>query len=153
MARWIVPDSCALAASIYNEPHSANADPMLDAIRRFNVEAVAPSLGLAEFLNISRKKLSPQTVNGVTYPALPATVVDAAVADFLNLPILWVDTESIVSTAWHLHRTHAVQTGDAFFLALGMSWGAELWTTDVPFAKRAKAVYPNTFDLQAIAFS
>lgn len=39
--RYIVPDTCAIAASLYNELYSANTDPLLQAIRQRTVVAVA----------------------------------------------------------------------------------------------------------------
>ena len=109
--RYIVPDTCAIAASLYNEPHSAAADPMLQEIRLRTVDAVAPSLGLAEFLNVSRKKLDPN----FTRLTLSTSVVDTTVAEFMALPITWIDVEVFAAEAWRLHRAHAIETGDAFF--------------------------------------
>ncbi len=106
--RYIVPDTCAIAASLYNETHSPATDLMLQEIRQRTVDAVAPSLGLAEFLNVSRRKLAD--------PALSQAAVDTAVADFMSLPITWIDVESFAAEAWRLHRTYGVETGDAFFL-------------------------------------
>lgn len=87
--RYVVPDTCAIAASLYNEMYSANTDPMLQAIRQRTVDAVSPSLGLPEFLNVSRKKLNIKFTN----PPLSRAVVDATIAKFMSLPITWIDLE------------------------------------------------------------
>ena len=114
MARYIVPDTCALAASFYNEIYAVNADPLLQAILLGSVDAIAPSLGKAEFLNVSRKKLVPNLKS----PALAIADVEMAVAEFLALPILWIDIDPFTEEAWRLHRDHHIETGDAFFLEI-----------------------------------
>jgi len=148
MARYIVPDTCALSASFYNEIYAANADPMLEAIRLRSVDALAPSLGKAEFLNVSRKKLDP----AFTSPVLNAADVEAAVAEFLALPIEWVDIDVLTEQAWRLHRNHKLQTGDAYFVEVARLRQAEIWTTDVQFFRRASAVYPAVYALTVMPF-
>lgn len=138
--RYIVPDTCALAASLYNEPHSAATDPMLREIRLRTVDAVAPSLGLAEFLNVSRRKLAD--------PTLSQALVDTAVAEFLSLPITWIDFEPFAAEVWRLHRIHKIETGDAFFVAVADAFSAEIWTVDTQFAAATKPVYASITDLK-----
>lgn len=138
--RYIVPDTCAVAASLYNETHSPATDSMLQEIRQRTVDAVAPSLGLAEFLNVSRRKL--------TDPALSQAMVDTAVADFMSLPITWVDVEPFAAEAWRLHRDHGIETGDAFFLAVAIEFSAEIWTTDTQFTASTRPIYTDIYDLK-----
>ena len=142
--RYVVPDTCAVAASLYNEAHSLATDPMLQAIRQRTVDAVAPSLGLTEFLNVSRRKLDPKLTN----PTLSQSVVDAAVANFLSLPITWIDIEPYAAEAWRLHRSHQIETGDAFFLAIAMEFSAEIWTTDTQFTASTRVIYANIYNLK-----
>ena len=120
--RYIIPDTCAFAASLYNEPYSANADPLLTAIRSGSVEAIAPSVCLTEFLNVSRKKHEPDRAGVV---ALPVTEVEAVVIDFLTLPVLWIDSDPATAlNAWHLHQHHQLQTADAIFAEVARQWQA-----------------------------
>lgn len=142
--RYIVPDTCAVAASLYNELHSAATDPMLEEIRLRTVDAVAPSLELAEFLNVSRRKLAD--------PALSQALVDSAVADFLSLPITWIDIEPFAAEVWRLHRVHKIETGDAFFVAVADAFSAEIWTIDTQFTAAAKPVYAGITDLKVSAW-
>jgi len=113
---------------------------MLQEIRQRTVDAVAPSLGLAEFLNVSRRKL--------TDPALSQAMVDTAVADFMSLPITWVDVEPFAAEAWRLHRDHGIETGDAFFLAVAIEFSAEIWTTDTQFTASTRPIYTDIYDLK-----
>lgn len=138
--RYIVPDTCAIAASLYNEQYSSATDPMLQEIRQRTVDAVAPSLGLAEFLNVSRRKL--------TDPTLSQAAVDTAVADFMSLPITWIDVEPFAAEAWRVHRNYGIETGDAFFLAVAAEFSAEIWTTDTQFTASTKPIYANIYDLK-----
>ncbi len=147
--KYIVPDTCALAASLYNEIYSSATDPMLQEIRLRTVDAVAPSLGIAEFLNVSRKKLDPKFTN----PTLSQAVVDAAVVEFLSLPITWIDVEAFAAEAWHLHRAHAIETGDAFFVAVAVAFSAEIWTTDSQFTASTKLVYAAITDLKVSSWN
>lgn len=147
--RYIVPDTCALAASLYNELYSAATDPMLQETRLRTVDAVAPSLGLAEFLNVSRKKLDPKFTN----PTLSQSVVDTTVIEFLSLPITWIDVEAFTAEAWRLHRVHAIETGDAFFVAVAAAFSAEVWTTDTQFTSATKPIYTSIIDLKVSAWT
>ncbi len=144
--RYIVPDTCALAASLYKELYSAATDPMLQEIRLRTVDAVAPSLGLAEFLNVSRKKLDPKFTN----PVLSQAEVDTAVTEFLSLPITWIDVEPFATEAWRLHRVHAIETGDAFFVAVAAEFSAEIWTIATHFTDKTKQIHsgPSITDLK-----
>ena len=148
MARYIVPDTCALSASFYNEVYAVNADPMLEAIRLRSVEAVAPSLGKAEFLNVSRKKLE----SAFTSPVLDIADVEIAIAEFLALPIFWVDLDPLTEEAWRLHRNYNLQTGDAYFVEVARQWDAEIWTIDGQFARAARSIHPKSFDLKMTPF-
>ena len=145
MRRYIVPDTCVLAAALYNEIYTLQAELILEEIRQGTVDAVAPSLGMAEFLNVSRKKLDPR----FTSPALSQAVVNTAVANFTTLPITWIDIEPYTAQAWHLHRDHKIETGDAFFVAIAMEFSAEIWTTDSQFTGSTRLVYANIYDLKA----
>jgi len=138
--RYIVPDTCAVAASLYNEAHSLATTPMLEAIRQRTVDAVAPALGLVEFLNVSRRKLAGST--------LSQAAVDTAVADLLSLPITWVDVEPYAAEAWRLHTSYGVETGDAFFLAVAIEFSAEIWTTDTQFTASARPLHADIYDLK-----
>lgn len=153
MPRYVVPDSCALAAGLYPETLSANADPLVEAIRSASVDTIAPELGIAEFRNVSRKKVEGYRHRGITYPPLPLAGVEAIVRDFLALPITWVDLRTGASGAWNLYATRNVQTYDAFFLEVAIQWEAELWTTDADFAAAAGTIYPRVFNLQTVAFT
>ncbi len=149
MPRYIVPDTCAIATSLYNETYSSNADPLLEAIRLQSVDAIAPSSCFTEFFNVSRKKADGDRNN----PPLPASQVEAVVADFLALPILWLDIEPFASTAWQLHRDYGIQTGDAFFVAVAQLWQAELWTKDNQFITTVTPIYASVYDLKVQAYS
>lgn len=149
MPRYVVPDTSALAAALYNEAYTLQAEPLLEAIRKGSVDSVAPSSGLTEFLNVSRKKLIPSGM----YPALSVANVEAVVADFLILPIVWWEINVIAPSAWRLHRDHGLETGDAFFVEVARQWDAELWTIDDQFFQKASAVYPKVFDLRIMPFS
>ncbi len=151
MFRYIVPDTSALAAAFYNELSSANAAPLLTAIRSHSVGAVAPSLLLPEFLNVSRKKQQGNAVQG--FLPVPALVVEAIVADFLALPIILEEDEALAAGAWRLHQDHGIQTADAFFVELARRWQAELWTADDHLARTAQIVYPSVFNLRVQPFA
>ena len=143
--RYVVPDTCAIAASLYNELHSSVTDPMLQSIRLRTVDAVAPTSGLSEFLNISRRKLDLNAVNPLSHSA-----VDSAVAEFMSLPITWVDIEPYAEEAWRLHRVHKIETGDAFFVTIAMEFSAEIWTVDNQFTATTKIMYENIYDLKVL---
>ena len=145
--RYIVPDTCALAASLYNETYSSVTDPMLQAIRLRTVDAVAPTLGLAEFLNVSRRKLDPNSANPLSQAA-----VDSAVAEFLSLPITWIDIEPYAEEAWRVHRLHKIETGDAFFVAIAKEFSAEIWTVDSQFAASTTIMYEHICDLKVLSW-
>lgn len=146
--RYVVPDTCAIAASLYNEMYSANTDPMLQAIRQRTVDAVSPSLGLPEFLNVSRKKLNIK----FTSPPLSQVIVDATIAKFMLLPITWIDVEPFTNKAWRLHCDHGIETGDAFFVAIAEEFSAEIWTIDTQFTASTQPVYADIYDLKAVAW-
>jgi len=147
MARYIVPDTCAIAAALFNEPLSARAEPLLRAIRAQTIDAVAPSLMLWEFLNVCRKKREGSS-------ALASNVVQAAVKDFFALPILYVELEPLAPAAWSIYQPGGVETGDAFFVAVARQWEAEIWTTDGRFARAAVAggVFSAIHDLAVTPF-
>jgi predicted nucleic acid-binding protein len=150
-SRYIVPDTCALAAILFQEQYSSNAAPLLTAIRNETIEAVAPSIGLAEFLNVARKRIANPQV-----PLSPGQV-DAVVQDFLSLPITWWDVQEADTGAtlrcWREYWNHGVGTWDAYFLILAQDFDAELWTTDGPFFNAACARHAKTFDLRDAPFS
>ncbi len=148
MPRYAVPDTSAIAAALYNEPYTLQAEPLLEAIRKGAVDAVAPSSGLTEFFNVSRKKL----ISSGPRPAPSVADVEAVVADFLTLPILWWEINAIAPAAWRLHRDQGVGTGDAFFLEVARQWDAEIWTLDEQFYRTAYLVHPKTFDLRTMPF-
>lgn len=148
MVRYVVPDTCAIGASLYKELYSSNIDPMLDAIRREQVVAIAPDLGLAEFLNLSRKKLDLRYTN----PVLSRSMVDEAVDDFLSLPIDWIDIRDLALNAWHLYEDNGVETADAFFVEVARQWEAEIWTIDTQFFRAVKPIHNNSFDLKVQPF-
>ncbi len=148
--RYVVPDTCAIAASLYNEIHSAKTDPMLEAIRQRTVDAVSPSVGLPEFFNVSRKKLDARFTNPTLLPA----TVDTAVIDFMALPITWIDVEPLAAEAWRLHRNYAIETNDAFFVAVAVQFSAEIWTIDTQFAASTSTM-PNpvsVYDLKSVSW-
>jgi len=142
--RYVVPDTCAIASSLYNEEYSTATDPMLQAIRQRTVDAVAPSLGLAEFFNVSRKKLDPKFTN----PTLSQSEVDIAVAEFMSMPVTWIDAEPLAAEAWLLHRNHGIETGDAFFAVVAVRFSAEIWTIDTKFTASTQPVHPNIYDMK-----
>jgi predicted nucleic acid-binding protein len=148
MPRYVVPDTSAIAAALYNESYTLQAEPLLEAIRKGSVDAVAPSSGLTEFLNVSRKKL----ISSGSHSASFVADVEAIVADFLTLPILWWEISAIAPSAWRLHRSQGVETGDAFFLEVARQWDAEIWTLDEQFYRTAHLAHPKTFDLRTIRF-
>ena len=145
MPRLIVPDTCALAASLYNEVFAPHADPMLNSIRLQDVDAIGPSLCKAEFLNLSRKKSAT--------PGMAMSDIEAVIVDFFALPVLWIDIDSLAESAWRLHVDYGIETGDAFFLEFARQRDAELWTTDEQFHRKARAIYMNVHDLRVRAFS
>ncbi len=151
MVRYIVPDTSALAAAFYNEPGSINAASLLEAIRSQTADAVAPSILLPEFLNVSRKKQQGNTAQG--FLPVPTLVVEAVVADFLALPIVLEEVEGLAAGAWRLHQDYGIQTADAFFVELARKWQAELWTADIHLARTALLVYPLVFNLRAQPFT
>jgi predicted nucleic acid-binding protein len=117
---------------------------MLAAIRRGEVDAVAPMVCIGEFLNICRKKLS---------EGVPAADVDAVVADFLQLPIVWFDVEPrFAADCWSLFRSASIGTNDAFFLQLAQHMDAELWTIDGGLAANGPPVYSGTRDFRQNSF-
>lgn len=151
MPRYIVPDTSSLAAALYQEPASAHAAPLLQAIRLQTVEAIAPSLALPEFFNVSRKKRNGNQTHGIA--PVSASLVEAIVSDFLNLRIVWEDIDALAESGWRLHRDHQIETADAFFLEAARQWQAELWTADEQFYQRATLVYPKVFNLRVTPFT
>jgi predicted nucleic acid-binding protein len=149
MARLIVPDSCALAAAFFHEPCTLHAAPLLSAIRTQTLDAAAPTVMMEEFLNICRKKCKGNSGT----PGVSASVVDAIVQDFLQLPIVYFPINvQLTSEAWRLHRGHLVGTFDAYFLLIAKYLDAELWSSDAPFCAHAKLQHPATFDLNITVF-
>ena len=148
--RYVVPDTSALAAAFYKEPSSANASPLLHAVRLQTVAAIAPQLILPEFLNVCRKKQNASLALG--YAPVSSDDAEAIVQDFLVLPLVLEDMTALAGQAWRLHQDHGLETGDAFFLAAAQQWQAELWTADVQFFRRASAVYAAVYDLTATPF-
>lgn len=142
--RYIVPDTCALAAALYNEPYSGNVDPLLDAIRFGTVDAIAPTLCMAEFLNVSRKKRQ---------SGLSDSQVEKAILDFLSLPIVWIEMDrSVIYSAWQLHFHESVETADAVFAEIAIQWQAEIWTSDDRFITKLSPHYSKIFDFTQAAF-
>ena len=149
--RYVVPDTSALAAAFYKEPASANAAPLLEAIRAETVSAVAPDLLLPEFLNVCRKKQSASLALG--FAPVPASIADAIVSDFVSLRIVLENLGGLTQHSWRLHQDYGIETGDAFFLAVAQQWQAELWTADAQFFRRASTVYSLVYDLTTTAFA
>jgi len=147
--RYVVPDTCAIAAGLFVEQWTGNCGPMIEAIRRREVEAIAPAIGLAEFLSVARKKMAGADLSPL--------VIDSVVADFFSLPITWWDIDEastgLTQRCWRTHRTHSVGAWDAYFLLLAQDFQAEVWTTDKQFYQTASALYPNVHDLQAKPFA
>ena len=145
--RYVVPDTCAVAAALFNEVYSANALPLIEAIHRQGVHAIAPVLGIAEFLNVSRKKVEARDGH-----SLHLADVEAIVADFFSLPIAWENIEQNQKKAWRWYHS-GVETADAFFLQTAIDWDAEIWTTDQKFFNAARPHYSKLFNLQTSVFA
>jgi predicted nucleic acid-binding protein len=133
MKRCIVTDTGILAAAFFPETHTMKAQPILHAIRRNEVDAVAPTVFLTEFANVCRKKI---LAGG------RPTDVDDIFGEVLELPILWWESiESMARRAWRLHRSSAkMGTNDAHFFLLAQDWNAELWTLDGPLHEAGERV-------------
>ena len=145
LPRYVVPDACVLGAAFFAERYTQNAVPLLNAIRTGAVDAIMPTVGMNEFLNICRNKLD----KGIA-PAM----VEQIVEDFAGLPIEWWDQGVKASKeAWRLYREKGIGTNDAFYCLLARDWQAELWTQDGDFISRAAAIDARIGDLRARAFS
>jgi predicted nucleic acid-binding protein len=125
----VIPDACALGAAFFNEPHSANALPLLKAIENYEVFALMPVVGISEFLNICRKNAS----------SVSAANLDQIIWEFLTLPVTWIsnDLENQAMSAWRLHRDFTFQTNDAFYFHAAKRWNADLCTIDHGFIHTA----------------
>lgn len=143
--RTVVPDNSALIAAFFRERHSAYAAPLLEAIRLRQVDAVAPTLLMTEFLNACRRKVEGRT-------PIPRSAVDSIVSDFLSLPITWQPVEEIALFAWGLYQPGGVEAADAFYLHVSMTWQAELWTADQGLHGRGLSRYPNIHNLTTKPF-
>jgi predicted nucleic acid-binding protein len=134
-----------LGAAFFSEKFTFNAVPLLEAIRREEIDAVAPVICISEFLNICRKKLT----EGVSGAA-----VDGVIADFLTLPVVWFEIEqSFAMQSWNLYRSASIGTNDAFFVQLAQRMGAELWTIDGGLAANGPPVYGRIHDLRQSPFA
>lgn len=141
-------DTSVWGAALFSERYSPQAKPVLSAVRSGAVLAVAPDIGLAEFANICRKKM---TTTGGTTP-VPNAMVDAIMASFVSLPVLWYPVDRDLAQAWSHHRNHGVETWDAFFLVCAQAWDADLVTNDRPFSAAAKPLHGRTYHLVDDAF-
>lgn len=138
-------------AWLFAEVHSAQAQPVLDAISQRRVIALAPDRFEEELLRICQKKLLP-----------PPEGAGLATADsfgrFLNLmtaPILLylMPSQDLHERAWQMAvATPGLTTHDALYLALAERWGAELWTTDDVLGGPAAAAYATVRDLRTTPF-
>lgn len=152
--RYIVPDTCAIAAALYRKSFSLNVDPLINAIRNRTVDAVAPVVGIAEFLNVSRKKIEGYKTGGQQYPPLNQGIVDSAIQVFFSLPIVWIDiNRNLALRSWHTYLNEGIQTGDAFFLEIAREFSAEIWTTDEPFYQKTQPFYGNVYNLRSMTFA
>ena len=144
--RFVTPDAGGLIAALFNETNTARAIPLIRAIERSEVDAVAPSLLVTEFL----EKCAWIRSGGRPYSN---QAIDEIVKTFLNLPILYIPNETIASEAWRLHRPGGVELPDAFYLTVAMQWGAELWTADRGLFSQALPVYNAVFNLNTVSFA
>jgi predicted nucleic acid-binding protein len=81
---------------------------------------------------------------------LSQAAVDTAVAEFMSLPITWIDIEPYAEEAWRVHRLYKIETGDAFFVTITLEFSAEILTVDSQFAASTKIMYENICDLKVV---
>jgi predicted nucleic acid-binding protein len=153
MIPYIVVDASVAGAWSYNEPFSAAAARVLDAIVGRRVIALAPDRFEEEFLSICRKKVRPPNEGGLS---LPAADCWSRFEDVLTapMPLYLVPARELHQRAWQLSLSVSRLTiHDALYLALAERWEAELWTLDDVLGGPAAATYAVVRDLRQHAFS
>lgn len=130
--RKIVPDSSVMVPAFFPErltvggnafDLSARARPIATAIRTRDIEAFAPDMLLAEFLNTAAAKAFDRTGSS----AMDAQDVRDQILRFIALPIFSVPAGRISTVALDLIMSERVSPPDSWFLAAAIYTGAELW--------------------------
>ena len=126
----VVIDANVVGAWAFQERNSPQASTLLNAVVAGGVIALVPELFWAEFQQICGKKRHRnwQQRDGL---GLPLAEVTRAYEDAERLPLVQIPVlRELRSQAWDLRRRLDVSSYDAYYLALALQFGIELWTFD-----------------------
>lgn len=119
---YAVLDTNVVAAWSYSEPNTVLAKRVLASLVAGDLEAWVPELFWAEFQQVGMKKMS----GGVGRADVEAAYLGAEAIGLKEMPVL----ECLRADAWQLILDYSLGSYDAYFLALAMELGIDLWTFD-----------------------
>ena len=148
--RRIVPDTSVLVAAMLQQgEQTARAQNALNAIWNGTITCYAPDVLLVEFMKIAVQFRHGSRRGGVGLDA------GRQLETFLRLPINYIPSMDLVSTAFNDCDRHEIPAPDSWFLAAAELKEAELWIareTKDRFASSAASVYDKVYTLQRHEF-
>lgn len=151
MVHYIVVDASVAGAWSYDEPFTTHAVPVVAAMIRRRVVALAPDRFEEEFLSICPKKVRPPP-DGL---GLPQADCWSRFEDILTapMPVYLFPSRELHERAWQMSlAVVGLPIHDALHLALAERWGAELGTLDDVLWGPAAAAFADVRHLRDHSF-
>ncbi|OKH20213.1 twitching motility protein PilT [Hydrococcus rivularis NIES-593] len=123
MNRVFCLDTSVLVSYLVPDEHEPQADTLVLEAVSGAARLVAPAFAWAEIGSVLRKK--------IRMDLLTAEQAQGCYEDFCNLPIDYINEESVRMRSWELALQYQLPTlYDAAFLAVAESESAQFWTID-----------------------
>ncbi len=122
--KWFIP-----------EPHSNQAQLILDEFQNGGLDLLAPDLLYPEMGNIIWKKHRLQ--------GLSTNDADAILQQFRAIPILITPSEHLLDVAYHLAVTYQRTVYDSLYVALSLREGCRFVTADERLVNSLATTFPN----------
>ncbi len=132
MVEKIVIDNSVLVPLFFPDEQAEFSDRVLRRVHD-GVHLIAPRLALIEFGNV--------VLRGVRQKRISQSVGDAALSDFMQLPVQFIDSfaETQLSRVMRLAQRRGLTAYDATYLALAIDEGAALASLDSALRVAAEA--------------
>jgi predicted nucleic acid-binding protein len=134
MTKLVVDSSVAIKWFV-PEPHSREAQLILNQFQQGTLDLLAPDLLYAEIGSILWKKQRTQ--------GLPANAADAILQQFLAIPFTITPCADLLGSAYRLALTHQRTVYDSLYLALSLREGCDFVTADERLVNAVAPHFPN----------